>query len=459
MSGIPIGYDGLERLGLRYRTPRVTLALILINAIVYFVTSAGEGLVAVSERWVEAGGFIPLLVLNDPLQSYRFLTSMFLHGNLFHIFFNMYYLYIFGRAVENTLGPRRFLALYLASGIVASVFHTAFSALQGIAALTVPAVGASGAISGVLGAYLMLYPGTSMTVCWWYAIFPLCFTLRASTYLLFWFAIQVIYGYLSAGSGVAFFAHAGGFLGGIALLPLLLDRAVHMYLRLRTSVERFFGFIRLGSSRGGIGTLTKAVMSLMIAALVLGGLYTALWGLPRLAGPVYAVQVHTDFTVGTYGGLFRLKGSDQGTVFVTIHEGDAELQPVGSEPLRVLMNRLVFSGLIFSRGSARAHVYIKEAELKASVYGVTVPVIVRDFEGVYDGYGFLIEGRGSVASWAVAVGVGRSDKYYEFSFVLSSRGPMGVGESLRFVALVSILVSLAALYVVVYKDRELVIVS
>jgi len=98
-------------------------------------------------------GFIPSLVGN-PSQWYRVFTSMFLHADFFHILFNMYFLCVFGRAVESILGKSRFLLLYLAAGIFASIFHTAFSFIGGLSAYTVPAIGASGAISGILGAYL-----------------------------------------------------------------------------------------------------------------------------------------------------------------------------------------------------------------------------------------------------------------------------------------------------------------
>jgi membrane associated rhomboid family serine protease len=144
------------------------------------------------------------------------LTSMFIHGSLGHIAGNMLYLFIFGPAVEERTGPAHYLSFYLLSGI-ASAAATVAMAPQS----QVPVIGASGAIAGVLGAYFILYPrGTILTF-----FPPFFFRIPAVLYLIAWFAAQLYWGIVSgaAGSlvgGVAWWAHVGGFLFGVAAGPI-----------------------------------------------------------------------------------------------------------------------------------------------------------------------------------------------------------------------------------------------
>ncbi|RLF01514.1 MAG: rhomboid family intramembrane serine protease, partial [Thermoprotei archaeon] len=184
MGYLGIVYPSEPEIRVRLPPPRVTTLIIIINAIVYVLTSFENSLVQVSTSWLYWGAFIPVY-LTAPLQLYRLITSMFMHANLFHIFFNMLYLYFFGKSVESVLGGKRYLALYLASGLVAEIFHTAFIPVEGYLSAVTPAVGASGAISGVLGAYLLLFPGSRLTMCFFYLYFPVCLTLNAAAYLIF----------------------------------------------------------------------------------------------------------------------------------------------------------------------------------------------------------------------------------------------------------------------------------
>ncbi len=161
----------------------------------------------------------PLATLAAPLAT--ILSSMFLHGGVWHIAGNMLYLFIFGAAVEYRLGSRRYLAFYFASGIAAAIATVAMAP-----ASIVPVIGASGAIAGVLGAYFILYPrGRILTV------LPIFFYLMrieipAAIYLLVWFGVQ-LYAGIAAGShgaiagGVAWWAHVGGFLFGMLVGPML----------------------------------------------------------------------------------------------------------------------------------------------------------------------------------------------------------------------------------------------
>lgn len=149
-------------------------------------------------------------------------TSMFVHGGIVHVAGNMLYLFIFGAAVEWRLGSRRFLIFYLAAGIAAAV--ATISIAPGSA---IPVIGASGAIAGVLGAYFIFYPRGRITTILPVFIFIQVIEVPAVIYLLLWFAVQLYAGLMGgsqgaiAGGGVAWWAHIGGFLFGIALGPLL----------------------------------------------------------------------------------------------------------------------------------------------------------------------------------------------------------------------------------------------
>jgi membrane associated rhomboid family serine protease len=152
---------------------------------------------------------------------FTLVSSLFLHAGVFHIAGNMLYLLVFGPAVESRLGHSRFFGFYLAAGIVACLATVAMAPQS-----TVPVIGASGAIAGVLGGYFVLYPGGRIST-----VFPASSMLRrveipAILYLLVWFALQ-LYSGISSGpggyllSGVAWWAHVGGFLFGVAAAPLM----------------------------------------------------------------------------------------------------------------------------------------------------------------------------------------------------------------------------------------------
>lgn len=149
-----------------------------------------------------------------------FLTGMFLHGGWAHILGNMWTLWIFGDNVEDRMGPVRFTLFYLLCGIVAGVAHSLTSANS-----TLPTVGASGAIAGVLGAYFVLFPYSRIVVMFPILFYPLFFEVPAVTYLLFWALSQAYSGTLALAGpgqvgGVAWWAHIGGFAAGLVLHPL-----------------------------------------------------------------------------------------------------------------------------------------------------------------------------------------------------------------------------------------------
>lgn len=135
------------------------------------------------------------------------LTSMFLHGSLFHLLGNMLYLWIFGNNIEDYLGSIRFTLFYLVSGLGAALVHILFHAGS-----RVPMIGASGAIAGILGAYLILYPAARVLTLVFFWIIPI----PAALLLMLWFLGQIMN--IGLGGGVAWFAHVGGFLIGVLLI-------------------------------------------------------------------------------------------------------------------------------------------------------------------------------------------------------------------------------------------------
>ena len=160
-------------------------------------------------------------------------TSMFLHGGWFHLGGNMLFLWIFGNNVEDLLGRVRYLLLYLSSGVAAALIQAAADPLSEI-----PMVGASGAIAGVLGAYLVVYPRANVHCFVWIVIFFWIVTVPAWILLGLWFAMQLLSG-LGSGvrdTGVAFWAHVGGFASGVVLMMLLRPRSVVLWNARKTPV-------------------------------------------------------------------------------------------------------------------------------------------------------------------------------------------------------------------------------
>jgi membrane associated rhomboid family serine protease len=174
-------------------------------------------------------------------------TSMFLHGGWLHLGGNMLYLWIFGKGVETALGVPRYLALYFLCGAIAALTQAGMSP-----ASHVPMIGASGAIAGVLGAYLVLYPRSNVVVFVWIIILVRLVTVPAVILLGIWFLLQL----MSAGAasaaeaGVAFWAHVGGFLAGIALVLVLRRSGTAMWQPPRS---RSFQIGRPRDLRSGFG--------------------------------------------------------------------------------------------------------------------------------------------------------------------------------------------------------------
>jgi membrane associated rhomboid family serine protease len=210
---------------IRSRTaPVVTVALIVVNVLVFLHEIALGPYV---ERFVYAYGLIPRRFVDwpggalDPLRFLPLFTSMFWHGGWLHLISNMLYLWIFGDNVEDRLGHLRFLLFYVAAGAAAGLTHVALSPTS-----TLPTVGASGAIAGVLGAYLVTFPRSRVLTFVPIFFLPWFVEIPAFVYLIFWFLLQLLEGLGSLGAavetgGVAVWAHVGGFVAGVVLMKLM----------------------------------------------------------------------------------------------------------------------------------------------------------------------------------------------------------------------------------------------
>lgn len=204
-------------------TPVVTVSFIVACTLVFFYQAALPP--HTGELFVYRFGAIPANVFGEvrlppevvaipPFAT--LITSMFLHGGWLHLIGNMLYLWIFGNNIEDAMGHVRFAIFYITCGILAALAHAVTAPFS-----TVPMVGASGAISGILGAYLLLYPRAQVLVLIPLGIFTRIMYVPAALVLGLWFVMQVLSGGMSLGregGGVAFFAHVGGFLAGMALV-------------------------------------------------------------------------------------------------------------------------------------------------------------------------------------------------------------------------------------------------
>jgi membrane associated rhomboid family serine protease len=197
-------------------TAVVTLVVIALNVLVFLHEITLDPFQL--NRFILHYGLVP-----DRLRLYQLFTSMFIHGGWLHILGNMWFLWVFGRGVEDAIGHWRYLIFYLVCGVVsalANVLATPFS--------PVPTVGASGAIAGVMGAYLIKFPRARIVTLVFILIFFTTLDIPAAFLLLYWFAIQFLNGFGSIGGGsqvahgdVAWFAHIGGFIAGMLLILVM----------------------------------------------------------------------------------------------------------------------------------------------------------------------------------------------------------------------------------------------
>ncbi|MGA7329135.1 MAG: rhomboid family intramembrane serine protease [Rhodomicrobium sp.] len=207
--------------------PVITYLLILINTVVFlyqdtlsprdaYTFSMHHALVPrvyFDSAWASTKGL-------NPYDYLPFIEGTFMHGGWLHLILNMWTLFIFGASLEGRIGRLGFLSFYLVCGVLASLAHAYFNKDS-----TVPTLGASGAIAGVLGAYAVTFPRARITILILIVIIPFFFKIPALGYALIWFAFQFLQGFIdlassSMGGGIAWWAHIGGFLAGMLLIPL-----------------------------------------------------------------------------------------------------------------------------------------------------------------------------------------------------------------------------------------------
>ncbi|HEX9627928.1 MAG TPA: rhomboid family intramembrane serine protease [Acidiferrobacterales bacterium] len=221
-------------------TPYLTIGLIVACALVFFWQLS---LGAAEERMIYALGMIPA-VLFDIRQlppeisvvppAATLFTSMFLHGGWMHLIGNLLYLWIFGNNIEEAMGRVRFIVFYLVCGVAAALAQALPDPTS-----VIPMIGASGAISGVLGAYLLLYPHARVLVGIPFGFYIHTTMIKAGWVLGFWFVFQLISSVLASGTGggVAWGAHIGGFVAGMILVPLFKRRGVRLFQPERHNVR------------------------------------------------------------------------------------------------------------------------------------------------------------------------------------------------------------------------------
>ena len=210
----PLGDDNSQRRSL----PVVTVVLIALNVLVFFLELSG------GQAFIQQWAFVPRRFAADPSgQVHTVFSAMFMHGGWLHLLGNMLYLWIFGDNVEDAFGSLRFLFFYLVCGIAAT-FAQYYVSMQS----AVPNVGASGAIAGVLGAYLLMFPGSRVNVLMYHQVVAM----PAFAVLGLWIVLQLFSGIGSIAAtsqttdqgGVAYMAHVGGFVAGFVLTFLFRGR-------------------------------------------------------------------------------------------------------------------------------------------------------------------------------------------------------------------------------------------
>jgi membrane associated rhomboid family serine protease len=244
------------------RFPVVTVALIALNVLAYFFFQHGtislgdptgadylqnlfdyawipveliDGVQCVPDQAFQAVECTAGVADQPPVYVTVF-TAMFMHGGLLHLGGNMLFLWIFGNNVEDSMGPLRFIVFYLLAGLAATALQTAFNTDSAI-----PNIGASGAVAGVLGGYLLLFPRARVITVIFIIFFFTIVELPAILILGFWFVQQVLFGYFGLssggeGGGVAYLAHVGGFVFGLAAIRVFASER-----RRRRQIERVGG--------------------------------------------------------------------------------------------------------------------------------------------------------------------------------------------------------------------------
>lgn len=196
-----------------YSKPIVTGGLIVVNVLIFFYQISLDAFS--TNHLISAYGIVP-----DRLVVHSLVTSMFFHGGWMHLIGNMWFLWIYGDNVEDILGRAKYLLFYLGCGVIAGLVHIGFNLGS-----RVPTIGASGAIAGVMGAYMVKFPRSRIVTLVILFVFFTTFEIPAYVILIYWFVIQIFSlvgsDSAAAGGGVAWAAHVGGFVAGMLLILLM----------------------------------------------------------------------------------------------------------------------------------------------------------------------------------------------------------------------------------------------
>ena len=293
--------------------PFVTLAIVALNVLVflYELSLSPEALTAFVETW----GLVPADLTRPgdtgpaALAILTLLTSMFIHGGFLHILGNMIFLWVFGDNVEGALGHGTYLLFYLLVGIIAGLSQVAVAPFSEI-----PAIGASGAIAGVLAAYLLLFPHARVRTLLFLGPFITLGWVAAIVLIGFWFILQLAQGLISLGmvtaetGGIAYFAHIGGFLAGLAL-TLAIRRERHQPLT--ADLNPLHGFLWNPTFRNWVIAVVALLTLLGVAALV-GATAPAVGGFLRTAALMAAAGFAVLDALRRLFGLPSFLGSGSG---------------------------------------------------------------------------------------------------------------------------------------------------
>ncbi len=183
--------------------PFLTVMLIALNGVLFFLTPVAGGLEATVARF----GFTAQAMVERP---YVLVSSVVLHANLIHLLSNVWFLWLFGDNVEDTFGNMPFLVLFILAGIIGNFTHAALNLFQS----DLPVIGASGAVAGVMGAYMVRFPNARIRCIFLIIIYPLFMRIRAIWFIGLWITLEFIYAFLNPNDYVAHWAHIGGFIFG-----------------------------------------------------------------------------------------------------------------------------------------------------------------------------------------------------------------------------------------------------
>lgn len=198
------------------KPPCLTIFLIVVNVLIFLVTFFSPDF----DKIVQEYGAIPNQILKGENLS-TLLTSTFLHAGFLHLIGNVWFLWIFGDNVEHNLGKIKFIIFYLLVGVLASIVHVFAAPAEH---MDIPTVGASGAISGLLGGYVVLFPQNKIRAFMMVFFRPILFDVPAFIYISIWFLYQLLY--IGAPTSIAYMAHIGGFIMGAILILLLRKKLI-----------------------------------------------------------------------------------------------------------------------------------------------------------------------------------------------------------------------------------------